>query len=619
LSKIIRTVAVKIKAETSDFEKKMQSVQKSMKSTASNISNVGSALTKYATVPAAAAVVGIAALVKKTAEYGDTIDEMSQRTGLSIKTLQQLKYVSGQVGAEFTDVESGIAKFTTTLKGSLGGGGKASLFEALKIDLRDINGNIRPVNELFMESIRKIGGLSDETLQGLAANELFGKSFESLMPLMRMSNTEFQTMMNKAVSLGLVMGDEDVKAMGALNDKLEEVKNQFTAMGMRVATKFMPIIEDKLIPALEDKIIPAAIRLAEKIGDLITKFTELDPAMQDTILAAGALTVATGPLLSALGSVIGVLAKIPGIASAAGASLAGLGAVAAVAIPAVATAAIVMPGAIKEHNATLDAFKKSKATQDAKAAGQLRPMTDTEKLIGQVVPKTTNADWEKFRQDAVANKYPASYIQQYVKEQTDAAKKQQTETVKTTTDYEKALKELFDTTEEGAGDAASKLDGLRSAAEGFISTIKEQTKAFANFVGLFDVFERKSVSGERLLNRLKAQVKAMGEWRSSLSTLEKRGVGSEMISDLRSMGPGSVDSINALAKMSDAQLKEYTGLYGKKYDMAGAESSKLFSSGQKAQTIIEKQINLNVTGSKQDADAITNAIVKKLRLAGVNI
>jgi hypothetical protein len=247
-------------------------------------------------------------------------------------------------------------------------------------------------------------------------------------------------------------------------------------------------------------------------------------------------------------------------------------------------------------------------------------MTDTEKIFGgqAVMTNPTAEDWNKFRQDSVANKYPASYIQQYVKEQTEAAKK--TEAIRQAEyDYDKAMRDYVNGLNSDTSAAIDKFADLQSSVQGFISTIKEQTKAFANFVGLFDVFERKSVSGERLLNRLKAQVKAMGEWRSSLSTLEKRGVGSEMISDLRSMGPGSVDSINALAKMSDTQLKEYKSLYNKKYDIAGAESSKMFSANQKAQTVIEKQINLNVTGSKQDAEAITNAIVKKLRLAGVSI
>jgi hypothetical protein len=619
LSKIIRTVAVKIKAETSDFEKKMKAVQKSMKDTAKNMTDLGKDLTKYVTIPVTGAVAALGALVTKTASYGSAISDIADRTGLSTKTLQQLRYVAGQVGMEFEIVEASFAKFTVTMKSALTGSEKpAALFKALNIELERA-GKLRPITELYMEAIRKIGSISDETLQGLAASELFGRSFESIMPLMRMSNQELQTMMDRAVQLGLVLRDDTIQDLDNLDDKLKEVQQRFEAMGMRIATKLLPIIEDKLIPALEEKIIPASISLAEKIGDLIVKFSELDPGMQKFILGATALSVALGPTLTCLGGLLTALSKIPGLASAAGVSLAGLGAAAAVAIPAAATAAIVMPGAIKSFNKDLENWTTKKNALDAKAAGQTRPLTDAEKILGQVAVPSSNEKWEQFKQDYLARKYPASYIRQYIQEQTEAAKKKQTEVTKTTNDLEEALKKLFGTTEDGADKADNKLEQLRSTVKSFIDAIKEQTRAFANFVGLFDIFERKSVSGERLLNRLKAQVQAMGEWRNSLATLEKRGISSEMLADLRAMGPSAVDSINALAKMTDAQLREYTSLYNQKYSIAGAESSKLFSSSRMAETYIENQVNLNVTGSKQDADAIVNVIVKRLRLAGVNI
>jgi hypothetical protein len=603
--KVIRSVSTKFTADISDFDKKMASFSKKMKNVSKDLSSVGSSMTKGITLPAMAVATGLGALVLKTAEYGDNIDEMSQRTGLSIKTLQQLKYVSGQVGVEFESVESSFAKFTTTMKGALTGGKGSELFKALNIQLKDQAGNIRPVNELYMESIKKIGGLSDETLQSLAANELFGKSFESIIPLMRLSGSEMQTMMDKAVDLGLVMGDADVKAMGALNDKITEVKSQFEAMGMRIATKLLPVMEDKLIPALENKIIPAFINIADKIGKLIDKFTDLDPKMQTTILAVTGLAVAFGPALSGLGNMIGLLSKLPGLASTASTALAGLG-LSAGALGAaglmVGVAAVTLPKMYKENE---DKLKKQAEYNKAKEAGNTRPMMQGEKMMG---------GFSVLSNDQFAEKFAAT--QKETANETSAVTQILDDSKKAAAEYEAMLKKLFGETAPGAVD---KLKELKDSAKSFVSAIKEQTKAFANFVGLFDVFERKSVSGDRLLNRLKAQVKAMGEWRNSLTSLEKKGVSKELISDLRSMGAGSVDSVNALAKMSDSQLKEYQSLYGQKYSIAGSESSKMFASDQKAQTVIEKQINLTVTGSKGDAEVIVNAIVKKLRLAGYNI
>jgi hypothetical protein len=186
-------------------------------------------------------------------------------------------------------------------------------------------------------------------------------------------------------------------------------------------------------------------------------------------------------------------------------------------------------------------------------------------------------------------------------------------------DMLKYFKQLGKELDNTLNSAATKTDTFADTVRSMVQAIREQTKAFASFVGLFDVFERKSVSGERLLNRLKAQIKAMSEWRSAMTTLQNRGVSGEMLNDLRSMGPGAVDSIKALAGMSDSKLKEYVGLYGQKNSIAGGEASKLVAGQNTIETNIEKQIVINVTGVKSDGEAVANAIVKKLRVAGYAI
>jgi hypothetical protein len=183
-------------------------------------------------------------------------------------------------------------------------------------------------------------------------------------------------------------------------------------------------------------------------------------------------------------------------------------------------------------------------------------------------------------------------------------------------ELEDYYKKLFDSIKDGSGEAEKGVDTFKNSIKSMVDAIKQQTTAFANFVGLFDTFERKSVSGTRLLNRLKAQITTMMDWRNALGNLEKRGVSEAFLSDLRSMGPQAVDSISALSRMSDEQLKQYTGMHNQKYALAGGESSKAFAATQKAETLIEKQLVINATGSKADADTIANAIVKKLRAAG---
>jgi len=171
----------------------------------------------------------------------------------------------------------------------------------------------------------------------------------------------------------------------------------------------------------------------------------------------------------------------------------------------------------------------------------------------------------------------------------------------------------------GINSAAKAIDALKTSVKGLVDAMQAKTAGFANFVGMFDVFERTAISAERVINRLKNQVKAMQEWKASLAKLEARGASAEFVNELRNMGPGSVDYVKAVANMSDAQLKQTQGYVAEKYRIAGEQASSGIAYENKIQTNIEKQINLNITGSKQDGKEIARLVMKELEIAGYRI
>jgi tape measure domain-containing protein len=172
-----------------------------------------------------------------------------------------------------------------------------------------------------------------------------------------------------------------------------------------------------------------------------------------------------------------------------------------------------------------------------------------------------------------------------------------------------------------AESAKDGVDKLADSVQNLVESIRQQTESFRDALGMFDTFERKVVSPERLLNRMKAQVKAMSQWTSALATLHNRGVNQSFLNELRAMGPQNVDYIRALAQMSDEQLAQYQALYGQKYNIAQKEAERMVTTEQKIEKYVEQEITIQISGNKissdDDVDRIAKEIVRKLKLKGV--
>ena len=85
-----------------------------------------------------------------------------------------------------------------------------------------------------------------------------------------------------------------------------------TANSMRTLSATM----DNLIAILGESLLPAITPIIQFITDLLKKFSELDPGIQQIIVIIGALLAAIGPVATAIGGIISVVSTVIPIISA---------------------------------------------------------------------------------------------------------------------------------------------------------------------------------------------------------------------------------------------------------------------------------------------------------------
>jgi len=610
MSKVIRSVTAKFNADISDFQKQMNTMSKNLKKSGEEWKKAGESLTKMVTVPILAAATAMVALSVKAGEYAEQISIAAQTTGMSVERLQELRYVASQVDVEFETLVGSFGKFTKTLATANNKkSAAAQLFKALGVTIKNADGSLRPMNDTFFATIKALSGVSDETLQAETASILFGKSFQDLIPLIKTSSEDIDKLSQRANALNLVRSPAEIASMAALDDKFAELKMVVENAGTSLAVGFLPVM-GKLIGIVENNLIPAAQKIINKIVEWIGAFDNLNPQQQNMTLGAIALAAALGPVAVGIGQVmiaLSLLMKSGGLAA-----LAGIG-------PALAVAAAGVAGALAGKSAWESQYGQplTSATQGQSPFG-----------IGLSIPKNGSTSNPSYIGTASSGAMPdnAARSQRAIA----GAVKATTVAVKTTAvavgSADKALAAYFNSLGQAAPKAAKAVKTAATVVDTFkesiidlVNTVKDQTKAFLNFVGIFDVMDTKAISGDRLLIRLKKQFQAMLQWKTNLDILTKRGVSAENVNMLRGMGAGSAQEIKGLAGLTDAKLKEYFTTYGKMNTIAGEQSSKFVSTAESIGTKIDKQINIYATGVKGDANAIADSIVKKLRVAGYRI
>lgn len=172
--------------------------------------------------------------IAETAAYGDTIDKMSQKMGMSAEAYQEWDAVMQHCGTSIETMKAGMK----TLASAAETGNEA--FEKLGISQEDIANMSQ--EELFAATIEGLQNVEDTTERTYLAGQLLGKGATELGALLNTSAEETQAMKDRVHELGGVMSDEAVKAAAAYTDSLQDLTTSFSGLKNNLMSEFLPSI-----------------------------------------------------------------------------------------------------------------------------------------------------------------------------------------------------------------------------------------------------------------------------------------------------------------------------------------------------------------------------------------
>lgn len=193
---------------------------------------VGAAAITAVTAATAAMTTALVNGISKTAEYGDNIDKMSQKMGMTAESYQEWDAVMQHCGSSIESLKPAMKTLATAAESG------SDAFAKLGISQEQIAGMSQ--EQLFDATIAGLQNVTDETQRTYLAGKLLGRGATELGPLLNTSAEDTQAMKDRVHELGGVMSNEAVKAAARYQDSLQDMKASFSGLKNSLISDFLP-------------------------------------------------------------------------------------------------------------------------------------------------------------------------------------------------------------------------------------------------------------------------------------------------------------------------------------------------------------------------------------------
>ena len=227
-----------------------------------------------------------AAAVKEMADTAGDLDDAAKRTGTTAEEYQKWAYAAKLGGMEINTLEGLMVKQQKTFSDAREGvKASAEAYKRLGINIKDISSE-----QAFNLVIDALADMEDETTRNALANDIFGKSYANLAPLLAEGSEGIAKWKQEVVDLGGVMSNEAVEAGASFGDSLDRLQTRFDGLKNNLAGDFLPGFTDVVDGMTEvlggnvDKGIDLISNGLDKAADVLEKLGPVADAALEKFL-----------------------------------------------------------------------------------------------------------------------------------------------------------------------------------------------------------------------------------------------------------------------------------------------------------------------------------------------
>ncbi|MDR0250696.1 MAG: hypothetical protein LBI35_05240 [Burkholderiales bacterium] len=250
-----QSLTVDVGARTVSFEEgmrraadvanqQMKSIGDSINRVNNQISSIGDTFAKFTGIlDVLGAGVSFVGMIKGAIDAADQLEKLSQKTGITVEELSGLSYSAKLSGTDLDGVSASISKLSENMvSAASGSGAQAAAFAAVGVSVKDANGKLKDSNVVIGELADKFKSYADGPAKAALAQELFGKSGASMIPLLNQGGEALAKQREEALKYGGVTKEVANKA-SAFNDEMAKIKLIASGTGSSLAATLLPAMQ----------------------------------------------------------------------------------------------------------------------------------------------------------------------------------------------------------------------------------------------------------------------------------------------------------------------------------------------------------------------------------------
>lgn len=264
-------------------------------------------------VAAVAAGKAVFELTRNAGRWADELLTASAQTSVSTQTLQEWAYAARFIDTEVDDMAKGMGKVVSAMRESVKGGKDyIDIAGGIQVSLTNASGKMKSTEQVFYDTIDALGGIEDATLRDVAAQDIFGKSYQDMKPLIDAGSAALLRYAAEAHAAGLILSDEAVAALGGFDDQMQRVNARLETAGRLAALVFLPSVSG-IVGGITDILSSITTALSDGFqeADITTISDAITQQLKRAVDAVGADAPAfVGVLSNVITSIVGMLVEL---------------------------------------------------------------------------------------------------------------------------------------------------------------------------------------------------------------------------------------------------------------------------------------------------------------------